>query len=162
MWRQRDAVTADQLCHLCAQCLWNVYWDILWLCLSRFEFVLTVVWKAWLKGTTIAWMTISPCRIIVCRCRFVCVLVLINTSSTLTGLSVRSGRRWWGSVVCHCTDWLQYVRHVDMSIRCQRQLLWAVDCYHLDDSGLERQAECFYRYFNILALMEQVSQKQDA
>lgn len=38
----------------------SLYWDIMWRSRSRPEWVLTVVWEAWLNGTTIAWITISP------------------------------------------------------------------------------------------------------
>lgn len=75
-------------CHLHLLCPWNLYWDFMWHSQSLFEWVLTVVWEAWLNGTTIAWITISPFCILVRRCgrastcMCVCVLVLINTSST--------------------------------------------------------------------------------
>lgn len=51
-----------------------------------FEWVLTVVWEAWLNGNTIAQITISPLCIpeCLCGCAFICMcgcVCLINTNS---------------------------------------------------------------------------------
>lgn len=121
----------------------------MWRSWSLFEWVLTVVWAAWLNGTMIAWIKISSFCILGCRCGrasmcicgsvCVCVFVLINTSS-IRVLNWAECEIWQAQVgLCGLplhsnkteTCWHEY--------QMSRGSLLGALVHHLDDSGLERQ-----------------------